>query len=369
MRVCRWYDNARAAAVLMIDDLSDAYVDIDGIGLNASNDWGHGGLDKNGIFRYFEDNFLAAHPQVKYTVFLPFGEHSAALVPCRYSTHAADAFSSESFRSLLGYIVASGNEIAYHGHHHGVVEPSLDPDTWWHEFEAVGPQKYREIMLEDLYRARAELGIDIRGGKSPGYICPPEFEQMILESSLLWWAFEYNSNRNDSAYRGSTLDFPCNLAGSCLNPSRRLFGYVVRKHRTRTALKRIVESGGIVAVQEHFLSTRPDGKRQTPCIYDDSESLKMLFDLIAGHDVWYATCSEIARYAQTRDNTAIEKLDDGSWKVSYRGDWDEPLISVISDCRAIKNIITGEVIEGRSKDGVWIYNRIPECTYLEMEAR
>jgi len=297
MNTIKWPDNARAAVVLMIDDLTDGYLDIDGSGLNASCDWGRGCRQDGSVFSLFEERFLAARPDVAYTVFLPVAEHAIGLVECSYERSVRSAFEDDEFKELLRYIVASGNEIAYHGHHHGSPSPTLDTATWRREHEWVGHDEYRDVIASDIRLIESELGVKVRGGKSPGYDYDQRLIELLDTLPLDYWAFDYDPGRSDCRLHGHLIDFPCNFAGSRFSGTRGLLG-LPRRLRAEGELRRVIELGGIVSIQEHFLSTRPDGARQTPNIHDDLDSLNRIFDYLEGFDLWYATCAQVAEHVR-----------------------------------------------------------------------
>jgi hypothetical protein len=75
----RWYNDAECVAVLTIDDLSYGYLDPTGRGVQPLTDWGYACRRENSIFHYFETRFLQRFPEVRYTVFVPYGARSALL--------------------------------------------------------------------------------------------------------------------------------------------------------------------------------------------------------------------------------------------------------------------------------------------------
>jgi hypothetical protein len=365
VKKCRWLHDATAAAVLMIDDLSNGYLDLELAGLVPASDWGFGGRGPNSIFRYFEDALLSKHPEIRYTVFLPFGRHSIGLVESRYPAVAWGAFETEEFVDLLSHILAQQQEIAYHGHHHGSPRPTLDPQTWVAEHEHLGHSAYAEQMAADLCRFKDVFGIDMLGGKSPGYRYDVSLETLLQQSPFKWWAFDYAPARQFLEYRGRLIDFPANLAGDLLpargNPIRRHLRRFLAEYRIET----IIERGGVVAIQEHFLSTRPDGRRQHPNLYDDIPSLEKVFDLLRGEDIWYATCSDIAWYYDSLERTRIVPGRAGENQLVYDGAWEKPLLSVRVASPQLTNEATGVVVQGVRKGGHWVFSGLAPGTYRE----
>ena len=52
----------------------------------------------------------------------------------------------------------------------------------------------------------------------------------------------------------------------------------------------------IISIQEHISPARTDGKRQILNIFDDEKSLIKIFgSYLKNENVWFATCTEIAK--------------------------------------------------------------------------
>lgn len=367
MHKCRWYNDAQAATVLMIDDLGYGYLDIDGIGLNPSNDWGYGCRTEKGIFNYFEQEFLAAYPEAKYTVFVPFGGHVTGMRPgeTQYERHTGNIFSSQKFIDLMAYVVETGNEISYHGHDHGIINPSLAKPIHL-EYEELGPEKYKALIANDLQQIKTELGIEVIGGKFPCYAYNAAAVSVISELSFKWWVFDYVPLQSVFTYRGDLLSFPANLSGSLFRGNKKWLSRLVRTWRGERVVERIIRESGVMAIQEHFLSSRPDGKRQTPNIYDDINSLVTLFGMLKGVDVWYATCSDIAHYQDCYELATVIQQDDGAWRVCYKGHWDGLFLSVSSPSRTLINVESNIELQGVRKNCEWVFDRITVGKYREI---
>jgi len=67
-----------------------------------------------------------------------------------------------------------------------------------------------------------------------------------------------------------------------------------------------VKNGQVVTIQEHMAFSRTDGKRQTPNIIDDIESLKEIYSILRTKNIWHATCSEIAQYFEIRSKSKVQ---------------------------------------------------------------
>jgi len=354
----RWYNDAQCAVVLTIDDLAYGYMDTSGSGFQPFNDWGYGCRGPNSIFRYFESWVLERHPEIKYTVFLPFGIPTYGSVETAYPKHAGDIFENPEFGALLRYIVQRGNEIAYHGHAHGRKAATIDPRSWIDEDRDYTPAQYREMVERDLERARSELGITVRGGRTPGYSNNASVLAVATSGLFRWWSFDYTPLRCPLGYRQGVFAFPTNLSGGVYHRRPGHWRDLIRVFRVERGLRRLVAQQGVITVTEHFLRTRPDGRRQTPNVYDDVFSLNCIFTHLKQYDVWYATCSEIAHYQDSYDHTELRALSDGVYELSYRGGWDRPRLTLAADCPRLRHLDSGAVICGARRRGRWHYNDV-----------
>ncbi len=366
MQKCKWFNNAQTATVLMIDDLSNGYIDINFSGLNPWNDWGYGCRAPKSIFKYYEDTLLKRYPEIKYTVFLPFGKHSTFLVDTVYPSFGSDIFQSDEFKQLLLYIVSENNEIAYHGYHHGSPHPTLDPSTWSKEYEFIGYDEYEKNFSCDIRRIKDELDIDINGGKFPAWNYDKKVEDIITGSPLKWWSFDFIKFKEKHDYRKGILDFPANFSGSLFRRIRNPLLNMLKILQNEFILQRFIDNQHLISIQEHFSPTRVDGKRQPPNIFDDISSLEKFYDNLRGVDIWYATCSEIAHYLDSYDFTEVQKLTDGSYRINYKGNWEKMFLSICSKSKTLKNIATDSYIEGVFKNGEWIFNNVEPGDYIEM---
>ena len=363
----RWFNNAQAAAVLTLDDLANGWLDMDGSGLQPANDWGFACRGQNSIYRYFEDRILQAHPEIRFTVFTVFGRHCCDMVRGGLPGQAGSIFESDEFVRMLEHIVSTGNEIAYHGHHHGPPNATIDPSTWGKEYEYFGRPEYRRIVSDDLQRLHEITGIEVLGGRSPRYQYDEGIVEMVSELGLRWWSFDYTPFESAWAYRGDVLGFPTNLPGNVFPTSPRSLRdriWSVISMPPERRIEKMVEAGQLVTVTEHFLRSRPDGKPQTPTVFDDVDSLLRIFDVLGRHDIWYATCSEIAHYRDSHGRTEITLLDGQRVRVVYSGRWPSPLLTLIADSPGFRNVATGARIRGVLREpGRWVFNNVEEGCY------
>ena len=199
-------------------------------------------------------------------------------------------------------------------------------------------------------------------------------DKIIEELGFKWWASSSEMigrrhPKNSHSYFGvnqKILDLPTNIAGSIFNRTLkdktggnallRILKALFGQYKREQYLQYLYENGLIISIQEHFQNQRTDGKRQTPNIFDDLISLDRIFGILRGSDVWYATCSEIAHYLESYDNTEIIQRDDRTFEVKYNGRWGKPFLSMKSNYREIKNVKTDAILKGVYKKGEWVYN-------------
>lgn len=365
LKKCKWYNNATTATALTIDDLSCGYVDIYGNGINARTDWGYLGRQEGSIFKYFEDNLLNKYPEIRYTVFLPFGKHSAFMVDGEYPSAGLDIFKSPEFMELINYIISSGNEIAYHGHNHGSIQPTINPETWCKEYEYLGYERFKSVVSEDINKFEHNFGKKILGGRMPGYFYDQGVEAIIEESGFKWWSYDFTPFAHKHGYRGKVLDLPTNISGDYFKYSSNSIKNLLKQLRNEQRFNKFVDNGYPVVIAEHFMGARPDGKRQTPNIFDDINSLDKIFGLLRGKDIWYATCSEIAHYIDSYEHTEIKLIGNQEYRVIYNGNWKNNLLSFCSHSPQLLDVNNNASIKGSYKNGYWIYNSLRSGTYRE----
>ena len=118
----------------------------------------------------------------------------------------------------------------------------------------------------------------------------------------------------------------------------------------------------IISIQEHFTTLRSDGKFQRPNVFDDIESLKRIYSILRGADVWHAKCNEIALYLENYDNSKIRSEENG-FELVYSGNRDSCELSAWS--KDIQVIIesTGKEHHGHRKNNGWVFNHLKPGKY------
>lgn len=372
---CRYYNNAQTACTLMIDDLAGVAITQDGR-LTPRNDWGYGMDGANSLWRYFERNLMERFPEIKGTVFFATQtyKHQNQRSGYKILSRAIDPEFAEFVNKIIPRF-----EFAFHGTTHGKYVNENNPElknNYLQEFEYLTPEDIPALQNE-IRRVEELLEIKFVGGKYCGYRKNEYADEIIEKLGFKWWSSSARMiNRkhpeNRHKYFGDdqkVLDLPTNISGNYFNrrlkaqkakhPLLRLFKAPFNAFIKERYLQYLYENGLIISVQEHFQNQRTDGKRQTPNVYDDIDSLTHVYGLLRGTDTWYATCSEIAHYLESYDHSEIIKLDEKTFEIKYHGRWGNMFLSVKSDIPLFLHIETGKEIKGIYKNGHWVFNNIP----------
>lgn len=158
-KIARWYNNFRAPSVLMIDDLSDAFVEV--YPESFKNDWGYL-CDLNGsAFDFLRNNLLVLFPGIKITFFTPYLKHGLLNEYGKFPIKKYGVGERIEFSNFLIALQEIGHEIAHHGSDHGVyrdVYNSHTKNNWIQEWEL-----YKDVRLgvdrtlEGIIRFKREL--------------------------------------------------------------------------------------------------------------------------------------------------------------------------------------------------------------------
>jgi hypothetical protein len=254
-------------------------------------------------------------------------------------------------------------EVAYHGLSHGI--PGDRTEDFVQEWVSY---KSLEEALETIRQGKKiyseVFGEEPAGGKYCGYEQNSFSDESIDRSGFLWWCRRWDrgeaslgdTERFDVRYfgRNRVLDIPSTVHGAMFNRPRGLMGRVLGRKavlkRGLDELERMLRHRLVVSIQEHISPARPDGRRQTPNIFDDRESLKLIFSYLADKNVWYCTCTELAEYVYCRDNLKIEEREEGfTLSLPAGRDMTRRFVSVVVGREDVRQIVTpaGENVSGR----------------------
>lgn len=385
MKKCNYFNNTQTACSLMIDDiLPIAIYPFNDNYIWAKYDWGYLEDGEKSLYNYFQNNLLKRYPEIKGTFFISIKPNNSINEISGYKISKNNY--DNDFLSFIKRI-SLHFDFAFHGTSHGNFFNSNNPDynnNWQQEFEY--------LTLKDINRFRDEIqdfenksGLYFSGGKYPGYM-NNEFSEEILEKlGFKWWASSSNMlnskiSKNQHEYfgkRNKILDLPTNLGGDICNIQlvslsplvklkqriKKIIGYN-KKVSPFEYIQYLYENQLPITIQEHFQNQRTDGKRQTPNIFDDINSLNMIYGILRGADIWYTSCSDLAHYLESYDNTEIISNGEKQVEIKYNGRWDKMFLSFASTHREIKNMETAKVNHGVYKNGEWIFNDLNEGKYF-----
>ncbi len=365
IRPAKWLHNADSPVMLMVDDFTNVWVDTNGNGrVEPEEDWGYALDSPVSAFKFLTDEILADFPAARLTFFSPM-----ARVPTTRTSNFAAHFGpiNESERTAAFFKAVHRDprfEIAYHGLTHGV--PGDRTEDFVQEWVAY---KSLDEALETIAKGKKiyfeVFGEEPAGGKYCGYAQNSFSDESIDRSGFLWWCRRWDRGetrpgdveRFDVRYFGErgVLDIPSTVFGAMFNRPR---GLVARTLGRKAALKRgfdelehLLSHRLVISVQEHISPARSDGRRQTPNIFDDRESLRMIYDYLAGKNVWHCTGTELAEYVHCRDNVALEENERGFvLRSTLRRDLSARLISIVVDGGGVREMVTpsGERVTGRN---------------------
>ncbi len=325
-KIAHWFNNYQAPAVLMIDDLSDAYIDI--YSESYKNDWGHLGNQEGSAYHFLQQNLLNLYPEIKITFFAPYLRHA---ILNETSVHPIKKYAlgeREEYSQFLQYLISENHEIAHHGSNHGQYVNQNICDVgknWIHEwgvFKTVSEGV--EVTRKGIDLFKEIIDIEILGGKYCGYHTLDNSQEIIDKCNFLYWCEKVNylsNNPNTNEFGDNNiLSFPTNVAGNSFNRLTYLTGDIDRDRKKRFlkyfqpiynllsyySIYRLYKNGEIISIQEHISPSTTWGTVQSSNIITDIKSLNTLFTFLHSLSIWYATCAEIATYIYVKKNTILQ---------------------------------------------------------------
>ena len=313
----RWKHNARSPVLFFIDDLTNRWIDIDNDGIvKAQGDYGFQGFSSNGSFAHLKEHVLCANPKIKTTFFCVAGPMSPMTTEMEDINHSFQLGSTPESRHFFKTLHNSEMfELAYHGRTHG--SSGNNEAGFIHEWEGF---RSLEEALRETEQGKSiflgAVGAIPTGGKYCGYKSNEFSDQSVERSGFRWWCRTYNRGsvlkgknpREEYGVSffgaGRVIDIPTTIPGNLLNgvyaKGKGIRGFakaLLRPFLKWWELRHIrflLRHGLVISIQEHISPSRGDNVRQTPNMFDDSESLKAIFSYLKRKNVWYCTCSELA---------------------------------------------------------------------------
>ncbi|BFH64114.1 hypothetical protein [Paenibacillus azoreducens] len=355
----KWFNGADSPVLFMIDDLANAWVDTSGDGsLDWGEDWGFFKEEDRSSFRFLREEILKYYPEVKVTFFVPVGARVGMIQNPVHAMTAqpinADEDSKAFFRSVHQH---PNYELAYHGTTHGIVgEEAKDFIQEWASFASLEEALHQ--IDEGVRIFEDAVGMKPSGGKYCGYTSNGFSDQSIDESGFAWWCRYWNRGRADGSEdpccgpdsdplsnydvkrfgQNGVLDIPSTVNGALLNGLyhartsakdriKRMLKPVFIKWKLRE-IDYLLKHRLVISVQEHIAPSRDDGRRQSPNIFDDRESLLQIFSYVKGKNVWYCTGTELADYVNLRDRVMIERFAENRFALKHETKDRDKLLSL-----------------------------------------
>lgn len=343
----KWFNDADSPVVLMVDDLANLWVDLDGNGqLELGEDWGYWQDVPNSSFAFLRENLLDKFPEIRVTFFTIV----AAPIICEHKygrVYRGRIDENNKVAEFFRQVHCSPNlEIAYHGLKHGVIGNGKYVHEWC-SFSSVGEAlkniEEGQKICEEIFGER------LRGGKYPGYAKNAYSDESIDKAGFLWWCRDWTYHKfvtagNDYSTlevktfgESNVVDFPSTVSPSILrNPIMKMERFILRtpyqSHRSlKTYLEGLLRNKNIISIQEHAGAIRGDGKRQTPNIIDTMPVLQRIFSFLTEKNVWHATCSEIADYYIAFTFTHLSEVEEDGFNLSYVGRVEKPWLTLLFD--------------------------------------
>ena len=330
----KWKNNADSPVLFFIDDLANKWVDINNDGkIKPEGDWGYAGFDENGAFHFLEKEILFVNCKIKTTFFVVTGKRSDIITNSKIKSISKPIDATDKSKKFFKTLHNDERfEIGYHGTTHGVPgKAAKDFIQEWESYKSINKALRIIIRGKEIYKNT--IGILPNGGKYCGYISNKFSDESIDKSGFKWWCRYYNraaiDGCNETEFCGKdknlfssfnvklfgknkVVDIPTTILGSLLNPVFRptkgikgILKKILKPLIIRWKLKKIdylLKNNLIISIQEHITPSREDGERQIPNIFDDKESLRIIFKYLKKKNVWYCTCTELTEWVKGKQN-------------------------------------------------------------------
>lgn len=350
-QIAKWYNNYKAPAVLMIDDLSDAYIDV--YEDSYRNDWGYLCRREGSSYNYLKKNLLDEYPNIKITFFTPYLKHNVINETCKYDCKKYAVGERDDFTNFLKELVLEGHEIAHHGSNHGEYmdfNKCTTVNNWVHEWGLFeDTERGIKVTLDGVKIFKETLGTDIVGGKYCGYVTRENSQEIIDKCNFLYWCAKpsYNVHQFDETFFGENniISFPTNYAGNSFVRLTYMSGDIKRDRKkfffkyfqplyniySYINLFKLYIREQIISVQEHNSPSTTAGTVQSANIITDMNSLNKIFAFLSHLSIWYASCKNISEYIYIRTNSKL-RISNNKLEISFKNQKNvpNPVISIIS---------------------------------------
>ena len=324
-KISNWYNNFQAPSVLMIDDLSDSYIDI--YKESYKNDWGYLSNSENSSYSFLKKELLDKFYKIKITFFIPYLKHNVINDNTKENFKKYDMGERKEFIDFLLYLKKEGHEMAHHGSNHGEYIDKYNLYTEnnfkheWELFKSVEEGVKKIKNGKEVFEKY--LSEPIHGGKFCGYKQIENSLTIIDKSNFYYWCDEVNYLSKKYNYhffgKNNIISFPTNFAGNSFNR----FIYITNnklKDKKKKFLKylqpiynikkyyhliKLYKNGYIISIQEHISPSTSSGITQSANIISDIKSLNKIYSFLIKKSIWYATCEEISKYIYIKENSSL----------------------------------------------------------------
>jgi len=309
----------------MIDDLSDAYINI--YDKSYKNDWGYLCNQEDSAYNFLKKHVLSTFPNIKITFFVPYLKHNVINNNTPQEFKKYDVGEREEFTTFLLLLQNQGHEISHHGSNHGkyIDESNLSTyNNFLHEWELFSNTEDGITITKNGQNIfQKYLKKPISGGKFCGYKQIENSLEIIDKCDFHYWCDSVNyisKNYNFSFFgKNKVISFPTNFAGNAFVRLSYKTGDK-KKDKKKEILKflqpfynilqyknlnQLYLNGNIISIQEHISPATSSGLTQSANIVSDIESLQKIYKFLAKKSIWYATCDEIAKYIYTKENSIL----------------------------------------------------------------
>lgn len=324
-RIANWFNNYQAPVVLMIDDLSDAYINV--YRESYKNDWGYLCNNKGSAFHYLENTLLSLYPDIKITFFVPYLRHNVINENTKFEVEKYSLGERSEYTSFLKSLEDKGHEIAHHGSNHGeYIDKKIvtTVDNWNHEWALFdNVDQGVTITIDGVKKFKDICDIDVMGGKYCGYIAIDNSKEIIDKCNFLYWCerpnYKISEYDDDSFGENEVISFPTTIAGNSFvrlsystgnkkkDKQKKILKYFQPFYNIKTYINlyRHYMHGHIVSIQEHISPATSSGVVQSANIVSDITSLHKYFKFLSKLSIWYANCKDIAKYIYVKEHCEV----------------------------------------------------------------
>lgn len=305
IQIAKWKDNVDSPVILMIDDLTNAWVQLPKTkDVHPKGDWGGRLNHTNSIFTFLEKKLYSDYPEVRTTFFTVISEISKYNHQQPFTFAKPINYNKDSIEFFRGIHEDPRFEIAYHGFNHG--KPGNRTEDFIQEFESF------ESLADAMQQTRKGLEIYEKvfnkppcGGKYGGWRYNQFADKCIDMCGFNYWCRDWMPK--DTTQKTIAEYFETQIFGK--NRIIALPTTIHGRHWTKKQIEHLLTDRQIISIEEHMGCWRPDNRIQTPNVYHDIDNIKGIYRILKDKKVWHATAAEVASYARCYLETEVTEVD------------------------------------------------------------